>query len=92
VTAAMIGVIGVRVRSLLSRPIARHPLFVWLLWAAAASVLASCPMLLSDPAMWFYLLDPELLALIVIIGLRYARLELFVLWAQIRARTDVAWR
>jgi hypothetical protein len=74
------------VRSVLSRPFARQPLYIWLVWAAAAIVLASCPMLLSDPAMWFYLLDPELLAVIVIIGLRYTRLELSLLSAQIGAR------
>jgi hypothetical protein len=28
-----------------------RPLYVWLLWAAAATVLASCPMMLSDPVM-----------------------------------------
>lgn len=75
----------VAVRSVLSRPFARQPLYVWLVWAVAALVLASCPMMLSDPAMWFYLLDPELLAVIVIIGLRYTRLELSLLSAQLRA-------
>ena len=39
-------------------------------------MLAACPMLLSDPGMWPYLLDPELLALVVIVGARYSRIEL----------------
>jgi hypothetical protein len=33
-------------------------------------------MLLSDPAMWPYLVDPELLALVVVVGARYSRVEL----------------
>ena len=36
-------------------------------------------MMLSDPAMWAYLLDPELLALVVIIGVRYTRWEVELL-------------
>lgn len=67
------------------------PLYVWVLWAIAAAVLAACPMMLSEPAMWFYLMDPELLALIVIIGVRYTRLELAItsmrIQADLRART-----
>jgi hypothetical protein len=35
-------------------------------------------MLLSDPGMWPYLLDPELLALVVIAGVRYSRIELIL--------------
>ena len=62
----------------------RLPTHVWVLWAAAGLVLISCPMLLSEPAMWVYLLDPELLALVVIVGLQYTRLEVGVLWLQVR--------
>ena len=63
-------------RLLLQRRVLRLPLHVWLLWGGAAAVLAACPMLLSDPGMWPYLLDPELLALVVIVGARYSRIEL----------------
>lgn len=69
---------------LLKRTVLGHPLYVWLLWATAAAVLAACPMMLSEPAMWFYLLDPELLALIVIIGVQYTRLEIGILALRMR--------
>lgn len=69
------------------------PLGVWLLWAAAVGVLAACPMIISDPGMWPYLLDPELLALVVVVGVQYTRLEIGVLrlhaqawWAARRRR------
>lgn len=61
---------------LLQRRVLRLPMHVWLLWGSAAIVLAACPMLLSDPGMWPYLLDPELLALVVIVGAQYTRIEL----------------
>jgi hypothetical protein len=61
------------------------PVGVWLLWAAAVTVLACCPVIVSDPGMWPYLFDPELLALVVVVGVRYSRLEAGVLW--LRART-----
>jgi len=76
----------------LTRSMAGHRLHVWLLWAAAAAVLAACPMMLSEPAMWVYLLDPELLALIVIVGIRYTRLEIALLWLQVRAHLSQPWR
>lgn len=69
----------------LARRLFGLPLHVWLLWAIAAAVLAACPMMLSEPAMWFYLMDPELLALIVIIGVRYTRLELAIMGMRIQA-------
>jgi hypothetical protein len=62
-----------------------HPRWVWLLWASAAAVLAACPMMLSDPAMWMYLLDPELLALLVIVGFQYTRWEAGLLRLRIRS-------
>jgi hypothetical protein len=49
------------------------------------AVLTSCPVIISDPGMWPYLLDPELLALVVVIGIRYTRLELDVLRLHMRA-------
>lgn len=60
-----------------------HPLYVWLLWAGGAAALIGCPMLLSDPVMWPYLLDPELLALLVVIGARYTLLQIDLLHARI---------
>jgi hypothetical protein len=86
--------VGVRYRSvpgrrplaaLLNRPLFGKPLFVWLLWAAAVAVLAGCPVIISDPGMWPYLLDPELLALVVIVGAQYTRLEAGVLKLQAQA-------
>ncbi len=68
----------------LCRTVLGHPLYVWLLWAAGAAVLATCPLMLSEPAMWFYLADPELLALVVIVGVRYSRSEIAVLSARTR--------
>jgi hypothetical protein len=42
--------------------------------------------MLSDPAMWLYLLDPELLALIVIVGLQYSKIEVGIVRLTIQAR------
>lgn len=69
----------------LRRRLWRHPIYVWVLWAAAALVLAACPMMLSDPAMWPYLLDPELLALVVIIGAHFTVLQIDLLRVRWRA-------
>jgi hypothetical protein len=49
-----------------------HPPLVWALWGLTVVVVVAFPALLSDPALWMYLLDPELLALIIIIGLQMA--------------------
>jgi hypothetical protein len=76
------------VRDVLSRRIFGQSLGAWLLWAVAIGVLASCPAIVSDPGMWPYLLDPELLMLVVIVGAQYTRLEFGVLWLQAR----VWWR
>lgn len=59
------------------------PLGLWLLWGVAVGVLAACPVIISDPGMWPYLLDPELLALVVVVGAQYTRLELGVLRLQV---------
>ena len=72
-------------RRLLERRVLGQPLGVWLLWAAAVAVLSACPVIISDPGMWPYLLDPELLALVVVVGLQYTRLEAGVLRLQLRA-------
>ena len=70
---------------LLQRRVLRFPLHVWLLWAVAAGVLTACPMLLSDPGMWPYLLDPELLALVVIVGVQYTRIEMLLARVRLEA-------
>lgn len=66
-------------RRLFERRLFGKPLGVWLLWAVAVGVLAACPVIISDPGMWPYLFDPELLALVVVIGVQYTRIELGVL-------------
>ena len=68
-----------RAGDVLSIRLAGHPLYAWLLWAAAALVLASSPVLLSDPALWRLLVDPELLVLMVIVGAQYARIAIGML-------------
>ena len=67
------------------QPLRFHPRYVWLLWAIAVLVLASCPLALSDPAIWFYVLDPELLAMFVVIGAQYAGIELGLARLRVRA-------
>jgi 4-amino-4-deoxy-L-arabinose transferase-like glycosyltransferase len=44
----------------------RHTLRVWLLWCCAVLVLVAMPVSLVDPPVLMLLLDPELLALIVL--------------------------
>jgi hypothetical protein len=56
---------------------------VLLLWGAAALILIACPMMLTEPVMWAYLLDPELLALLVVVGIRYTGLEIALLWLRV---------
>jgi hypothetical protein len=55
-----------------------------LVWLAAAAVIAACPMLISDPAMWAYVLDPELLVLVIVVGFQFARLQFGVWLLQLR--------
>jgi hypothetical protein len=68
-----------RLCAALSRPLLGHSRYVWLLWGVSVAVLAACPMMLSDPGMWPLVLDPELLALIVIVGAHYSTLQLSLL-------------
>jgi hypothetical protein len=56
---------------------------VLLLWAAAVVILVACPMMLTEPVMWAYLLDPELLALLVVVGIRYTGLEIALFWLRV---------
>ncbi len=62
----------------------RAPWLIWLSWLLAVAVIATCPALLSDPGMWAYLLDPELLALVIVVGFQLARLELGVVLLRVK--------
>ena len=42
------------------------------MWLAAVLVVAAVPGLLSDPALWTWLADPELVVLFVVVAVRYA--------------------
>jgi hypothetical protein len=63
---------------------AQRPRTIWLVSAVAIAVVVACPMLISDPAMWAYVLDPELLALVVVVGIQFARLQFGVWLLQLR--------
>lgn len=62
----------------------RHPPHVWLLWGLAILALSSCPILFSDPQLWPFLLDPELVALLVIVFIRQGRFQVEVLLLSLR--------
>jgi hypothetical protein len=51
----------------------RHSARVWLLWALAAVVLVLTPFALLDPAAWLFLVDPELAAIVALLGLASIR-------------------
>jgi hypothetical protein len=65
--AALRFIIGLR---LVAR---RHSARVWLLWALAALLLVLTPFALIDAAAWVFVLDPELAAIAVLIGLATIR-------------------
>lgn len=46
----------------------RHSRRVWLLWALAALLLLLTPFALLDPAAWAFVLDPELAAIVALVG------------------------
>jgi len=56
-----------------------RPWWVWALWGIGALVIVTTPMALTEPAMWAYLTEPELLALVVGVALRYSGLQLRML-------------
>ena len=62
----------------------RHPPHVWVLWILALVALASCPILFSDPGLWPFLADPELIALLVIVFVRQSRFQFTVLMLSLR--------
>ena len=72
-----------RIASVLSGAIARlsilvhsHSIRVWLLWGCGALALMALPVALMDPAVLMLLLDPELLALLVVSALGVVRVRL----------------
>lgn len=72
-------------RRLFAHRILGKPLGVWLLWAAAVAVVAASPVIISDPGIWPYLVDPELLALVVVVGVQYTRREIGTLRLHVQA-------
>ncbi|HEX3706744.1 MAG TPA: hypothetical protein VHV76_08950 [Mycobacteriales bacterium] len=68
----------------LRRQVFGRPVYFWLVWTAAAVSLAASPMLLTDPAALSFLVDPELLVLVVAVAAIYARVELGVLRLRLR--------
>jgi hypothetical protein len=46
----------------------RHSARVWVLWGLAALLLVLTPVALLDPAAWVFLLDPELAAIVALVG------------------------
>jgi hypothetical protein len=63
-------------KALAARRLLGHPTYVWLIWIAVVVGLVVGPVMLTDPAIWLYLVDPELLALVVVVAIRYGRIEL----------------
>jgi hypothetical protein len=51
----------------------RHSPRVWLLWGLAAALLVLTPFALLDPAGWAFLVDPELAAIVALLGLGSVR-------------------
>lgn len=54
----------------------RHSLRVWFLWVCGALAFAALPIALVDPAVLMLVLDPELLALIVVSAAGLIRVRL----------------
>jgi len=48
--------------------IRRHSLRTWVLWLILVTVLIATPFALLDPAAWVFALDPELAAIVVLLG------------------------
>jgi hypothetical protein len=63
----------------------RHERRVWILWAVGAVVLVLTPYALSDPALWIFVFDPELLALFTLVGLALVRESLLLHVVHLRA-------
>ncbi len=65
-----------RAAALLSCRYGGHALWVWLLWAVLVVSALTSPVALSDPALCVYLVDPELMALLVVLGVQTAQVEM----------------
>jgi hypothetical protein len=57
--------------------VGRHSGRVWLLWGLAALLLVLTPFALLDPAAWVFLLDPELAAIVALVGFASIRTGAF---------------
>jgi hypothetical protein len=62
----------------------KYSLATWVLWLVAAGIIVGTTMMLADPALLIYLLDPELLALLVLVGAQYTRLQMGLLAEGVR--------
>lgn len=56
----------------------RRRTLVWVLWAGVALALAATAISTGDPALWFYVVDPELLTVMVLAGLQLLRTDVAV--------------
>ena len=63
----------------------RHERRVWVLWAIGVVVLVLTPYALSDPALWIFVFDPELLALFTLVGVALLRESLSLHVVHLRA-------
>lgn len=63
----------------------RHERRVWILWAIGVLVLVATPYALSDPALWIFVFDPELLALAMLVGVALLRESLSIHVVHLRA-------
>jgi hypothetical protein len=63
----------------------RHERRVWIIWAIGVLVLVATPYALSDPTLWLFVLDPELLALATLVGVALLRESLSIHVVHLRA-------
>jgi hypothetical protein len=63
----------------------RHERRVWIIWAIGVLVLVATPYALSDPTLWIFVFDPELLALATVVGVALLRESLSIHVVHLRA-------
>jgi hypothetical protein len=63
----------------------RHERRVWIIWAIGVLVLVATPYALSDPTLWIFVFDPELLALATLVGVALLRESLSIHVVHLRA-------
>ena len=63
----------------------RHERRVWIILAIGVLVLVATPYALSDPTLWIFVLDPELLALATLVGVALLRESLSIHVVHLRA-------